>query len=274
MSRRAGTVILSRSSRGLVHATKRLSWKKGRGTVDWRDEGIVLSAKPYGETGAILELFTREQGRHLGLVHGGAGRRMRSVLQPGNKLAAHWRARLTEHLGTYQVELVKPLAGLLMDDPLALLALSAASAVCGIVPEREAHPALYDGYEVLLDTMRDGDVWPAVFVRWELGLLTELGFGLDLTQCAATGSRDDLVYVSPRSGSAVSRAAGEAYKERLFRLPGFLVGRQAGEASLADVAEGLRLTGHFLERHLFAAHDRHLPDARTRLLEKMVARAE
>jgi len=241
--------------------------------MDWRDEGFVLSARAHGETSAILELFTREQGRTLGLVHGGAGRRMRSVLQPGNKLSAHWRARLSEHLGTYQVELVRPLAGLLMDDPLALLALSAASAVCGIVPEREAHPSLYDGYEVLLETLQDEHVWPAIFVRFELGLLQELGFGLDLTRCAATGTRDDLAYVSPKSGSAVSRAAGEPYKERLFRLPGFLIGTQAGEASPGDVAEGLRLTGHFLERHLFAAHERHLPDARIRLMEKIAARA-
>ncbi|WP_421865900.1 DNA repair protein RecO [Parvibaculum sp.] len=241
--------------------------------MDWRDEGIVLSARAHGETGAILELFTREQGRHLGLVHGGAGRRMRSVLQPGNKLAAHWRARLSEHLGTYQVELVRPLAGLLMDDPLALLGLSAASAVCGIVPEREGHPALFDGYEVLLETMQDEDVWPAIFVRWELGLLQELGFGLDLTQCAATGVREDLIYVSPKSGGAVSQAAGEPYKDRLFRLPPFLIGARAGTATNEDVAEGLRLTGHFLERHLFAAHERHLPDARIRLMEKMAARA-
>lgn len=242
--------------------------------MDWRDEGIVLSARGYGETGAILELFTREQGRHLGLVHGGAGPRMRSVLQPGNKLKAHWRARLSDQLGTYQVELVRPLAGLLMDDPLALLALSAASAVCGVVPEREAHPALYDGYEVLLETLQDGAVWPAIFVRFELGLLQELGFGLDLTRCAATGVRDDLIYVSPKSGSAVSRVAGEPYKDRLLRLPGFLVGSQAGEASPGDVAEGFRLTGHFLERHLFAAHGRHLPDARLRLMEKIAAMAK
>ena len=241
--------------------------------MDWRDEGIVLSARAYGETGAILELFTRGQGRHLGLVHGGAGHRMRSVLQPGNKLNAHWRARLSDHLGTYQVELVRPLAGLLMDDPLSLLALSAVSAVCGIVPEREAHPALYDGYEVLLETLQDGDVWPAIFVRFELGLLQELGFGLDLTRCAATGVHDDLIYVSPKSGGAVSRGAGEPYKDRLFRLPGFLVGSQAGEATAADVAEGFRLTGHFLERHLFAPHQRHLPDARLRLMEKIAARA-
>ncbi|MFN3934270.1 DNA repair protein RecO [Parvibaculum sp.] len=242
--------------------------------MDWRDEGIVLSARPYGETGAILELFTRDQGRHLGLVHGGAGPRMRSVLQPGNKLKAHWRARLSDQLGTYQVELVRPLAGLLMDDPLALLALSAASAICGVVPEREAHPALFDGYEVLLETLQDGAVWPAIFVRFELGLLQELGFGLDLTRCAATGVRDDLIYVSPKSGGAVSRVAGEPYKDKLFRLPGFLVGSQAGEASPGDVAEGFRLTGHFLERHLFAAHGRHLPDARLRLMEKIAAMAK
>ncbi|PKQ09315.1 MAG: DNA repair protein RecO [Alphaproteobacteria bacterium HGW-Alphaproteobacteria-12] len=176
--------------------------------MDWRDEGFVLSARAHGETSAILELFTREQGRYLGLVHGGAGRRMRSVLQPGNKLVAHWRARLSEHLGTFHVELVKPLAGLLMDNPLALLALSAASATTSIVPEREAHPALYDGYEVLLETMLDENVWPAVFVRWELGLLSELGFGLDLTRCAATGaprspiSRRCSIFREPRCARA------------------------------------------------------------------------
>ncbi|MEX1153659.1 DNA repair protein RecO [Parvibaculum sp.] len=242
--------------------------------MEWRDEGFVLSARAHGENGAIVELFTRAQGRHLGLVRGGASRRMKGVLQPGNKLAAHWRARLSEHLGTYQVELVKPLAGLLMDDALALLALSAASSIAEAIPERQAHPSLYDAYDVLLGTMEDGRVWPAVFVRFELGMLQELGFGLDLTQCAATGGRDDLIYVSPKSGGAVSREAGEAYKERLFRLPGFLLASQAGEASAAEVAEGLRMTGHFLERHLYAPQGRHLPDARIRLMEKIAARAE
>ncbi|MBX3491995.1 MAG: DNA repair protein RecO [Parvibaculum sp.] len=237
--------------------------------MEWRDEGFVLSARAHGENGAIVELFTREQGRHLGLVRGGASQRMKGVLQPGNKLAAHWRARLAEHLGTYQVELVKPLAGLLMDDATALTALSAASAIAEAIPEREAHPALYDAYDVLLSTLEDGHVWPAVFVRFELGLLQELGFGLDLTQCAATGGRDDLIYVSPKSGAAVSREAGEPYKDRLFRLPGFLLASQAGEASAAEVAEGLRMTGHFLERHLYAPQGRHLPDARIRLMERL-----
>lgn len=241
--------------------------------MDWRDEGIVLSTRSYGESGAIVELFTREHGRHLGLVRGGAGRRHKGSLQPGNSLAAHWRGRLNEHLGTYTAEMLKPRAGALMEDAFALTGLSAACAVAGIVPEREAHPALYAGFEILLDTMEDPDIWPAIFVRWELGLLQELGFGLDLSQCAATGSRDDLVYVSPRSGGAVSRAAGEAYAERLFRLPQFLIGMQAGSASPADVAEGMRITGHFLERHLYAPQDRHLPDARIRLMERFAARA-
>jgi DNA repair protein RecO (recombination protein O) len=241
--------------------------------VEWRDEGIVLSARPYGETGAIVELFTREHGRHLGLVRGGAGRRAKGVLQPGNSLAAHWRARLPEHLGTYTAEMLKPRAGLLMEEPFSLLGLSAACAVAGVVPEREAHPALYEAFIVLLDTMDDADIWPAVLVRWELGLLQELGFGLDLAQCAATGSRDDLAYVSPRSGGGVSREAGEPWRDRLFRLPAFLVGAQAGEPTPEDVAEGLRITGHFLDRHLFTPHDRHLPDARIRLMERFAERA-
>lgn len=241
--------------------------------MEWRDEGIILSARSYGESGAILELFTREHGRHLGLVRGGAGRRHKSSLQAGNSLAAHWRARLSEHLGTYTAELMKPRAGLLMEDAFSLMGLSAACAVAGIIPEREAHPALYEGFELLLDTMDDPDIWPAVFVRWELGLLQELGFGLDLGQCAATGSRDDLVYISPRSGGAVSREAGDPYKERLFRLPQFLIGAQAGAATPDDVAEGFRITGHFLDRHLFTQHGRHLPDARIRLAERVFTRS-
>jgi DNA repair protein RecO (recombination protein O) len=241
--------------------------------MDWRDEGIVLSARAYGESGAIVELFTREHGRHLGLVRGGAGRRHKGALQPGNGLVAHWRARLSEHLGTYTAEMVKPRAGVLMDDAFALTGLSAACAIAGVIPEREAHPALYEAFEVLLDTMEDADIWPAIFVRWELGLLQELGFGLDLGQCVATGTRDDLAYVSPRSGGAVSRGAGDPYRNRLFRLPPFLVGTQAGAASPLDVADGLKITGHFIERHLYAPQDRHLPDARIRLMERFAVRA-
>jgi len=241
--------------------------------MDWHDEGIVLSSRPHGENGAIVELLTREHGRHLGLVRGGAGRRQKSVLQAGNTVAAHWRARLNEHLGAYTVELVKPRAGLLMDDAFALTGLSAACAVAGILPEREAHPALFEGFSFLLDTMEDADIWPAIFVRWELGLLQDLGFGLELGQCAATGVRDDLAYVSPRSGGAVSREAGAPYADRLFRLPPFLVSSQAGVDHADDIAEGLRITGHFLERHFYAPLGKHLPDARIRLMQRFAARA-
>lgn len=241
--------------------------------MDWHDEGIVLSSRPHGENGAIVELLTREHGRHLGLVRGGAGRRQKSVLQAGNTVAAHWRARLNEHLGAYTAELVKPRAGLLMDDAFALTGLSAACAVASILPEREAHPALFEGFSFLLDTMEDADIWPAIFVRWELGLLQDLGFGLELGQCAATGVRDDLAYVSPRSGGAVSREAGAPYADRLFRLPPFLVSSQAGVDHADDIAEGLRITGHFLERHFYAPLGRHLPDARIRLMQRFAARA-
>ena len=241
--------------------------------MDWHDEGIVLSSRPHGESGAIVELLTREHGRHLGLVRGGAGRRQKSVLQAGNTVAAHWRARLNEHLGAYTVELVKPRAGLLMDDAFALTGLSAACAVAGILPEREAHPALFEGFSFLLDMMEDADIWPAIFVRWELGLLQDLGFGLELGQCAATGARDDLAYVSPRSGGAVSREAGAPYADRLFRLPPFLVSSQAGIDHADDIAEGLRITGHFLERHFYAPLGKHLPDARIRLMQRFAARA-
>ena len=241
--------------------------------MDWHDEGIVLSSRPHGESGAIVELLTREHGRHLGLVRGGAGRRQKSVLQAGNTVAAHWRARLNEHLGAYTVELIKPRAGLLMNDAFALTGLSAACAVASVLPEREAHPALFEGFSFLLDTMEDADIWPAIFVRWELGLLQDLGFGLELGQCAATGVRDDLAYVSPRSGGAVSREAGAPYADRLFRLPPFLVSSQAGVDHADDIAEGLRITGHFLERHFYAPLGRHLPDARIRLMQRFAARA-
>jgi len=241
--------------------------------MDWSDEGIVLSARRHGESSAILELFTPHHGRHMGLVRGGASRRLRGTLQPGNSLKATWRARLSEHLGSYAVELKTSRAGALMEEPFALAGLSAACAVAGIVPEREGHVALYEGFSLLLDCLADEDVWPAIFVRWELGLLQEMGFGLDLTSCAVTGGREDLIYVSPRSGRAVSRAAGEDYKDRLFHLPGFLIGSQAGEATPAEVLAGFRLTGHFLERHLFGPSLGHLPDARARLSVRLEARA-
>jgi len=235
--------------------------------VEWRDQGIVLSVRPHGETSAILEVLTAEHGRHMGLVRGGASRRMKPVLQPGNSLTLTWRARLQEHLGTFTADLVKSRAGMLMEEPMALSGLLSVCAVAGALPEREAHTPLYEALEILLESMDDADIWPAVLVRWELGLLQELGYGLDLSRCAATGEREDLVFVSPKSGRAVSRGAGLPYKGKLLALPGFLMGAQAGGASMQDVADGLKLTAHFMDRYLFAPQERTLPDARRRLVE-------
>lgn len=241
--------------------------------MEWSGHGIVLSARPHAESGAVVEVFTQDHGRHAGLVRGGASPRRKGMLQPGNSVALVWRARLAEHLGTFTIEPLKARAGILMQEPLSLAGLAAACAMVSILPEREAHPGLFAGFELLLDRMEEPGIWPALFVRWELGLLQEMGFGPDLSHCAVTGGREDLAYVSPRTGRAVSRAAGEPYKDRLFRLPSFFLGSQAGSVTPDDVSEGLRITGHFLERHLFTAGRAKLPDARIRLAERLAVKA-
>jgi len=237
--------------------------------MDWSDEAIVLAARPHGEGSAIVQLLTRARGRHAGLVRGGASKRGRASVEPGNMVEATWRARLTEHLGSLTLEVVRPTAADLLDDPRRLAALAGACAVAeAALPEREPHPAAFEGTAALLAALAaddPGDVWPAAYVRWEVGLLGELGFGLDLTRCAATGANDQLAYVSPRTGRAVSLSAGEPYKDRLLPLPPFLIG--AGAADPAAVAAGLRLTGHFLVHHVFAALHRPAPPARERLAQ-------
>ncbi|HEX4860497.1 MAG TPA: DNA repair protein RecO [Rhizomicrobium sp.] len=237
--------------------------------MDWSDDAIVLSVRALGETGAILEALTRAHGRHLGLVRGGASRRMKPVLQPGNTLHLHWRARLSEHLGSFQPELARARAGNLMDGRESLAGLNAFTAVTNAaMPEREVHENVFAAGEILLDAMlEDGlDHWGPLYVRWEAGLLDALGFGLDLSHCAATGVTEDLAYVSPRSGRAVSRAGAGTYKERLFPLPKFLLGSQNAVAR-ADVAAGLRLTGYFLLERVLQPHGREMPAARIRLDE-------
>jgi DNA repair protein RecO (recombination protein O) len=248
--------------------------------MEWTDQGIVLSARRHGETSAIAEVLTREHGRHKGLVQGGRGRRMAGVLEAGNEVAATWRARLSEHLGSFTVELSNARAARLMDDPLRLAALSSLTATASVsLPEREPHAALYDGFRAVLDSVdmapHASVAWAAGLVRWELGLLQELGFGLDLSACASTGLADDLIYVSPKSGRAVNRDAGEPYKERLLPLPPFLrVGETAPrpgsqtELALQDIEDGLRLTGYFLDRLVFHAMDRPAPPARERFFKK------
>ena len=240
--------------------------------MDWTDDGIVVAARRHGEASVVARLLTRAHGLHAGLVRGGAGSKARGVYQPGNVVAARWRARLAEHLGTFTCEPVRSHGAALLDDPLGLAGLSAACALLAVaLPERHPYPALYDGTLSLIEAIGRDAAWPARYVRWELDLLRELGFGLDLTKCAATGATDDLAYVSPKSGRAVSRAAGADWRHRLLPLPGFLIG--AGDADKAQIADGLALCASFLDRCLFAPHERKLPPARERFVERFTRTA-
>ena len=241
--------------------------------MQWSDEGVILSAKAHGETAAVAEIFTRAHGRHLGLVHGGRSRRLRPILQTGNHVDAVWKARLAEHLGNVSVELRKGYAAQAMDDPLALAGLSSLCALAHLLPERDPHPNLFEVTLFVLGFLDEPDVWPALMVRWELALLDELGFGLDLASCAATGARADLVYVSPKSGRAVSADAGAPYKDRMLSLPAFLDKGRPGPATAADIAAGLELTGHFLETRVLIPREGTMPQARRRLAELIARRA-
>ena len=235
--------------------------------MEWTEDGIVLSSRKHGESAAIVSLLTRDHGRHAGLVRGGTGQRARGIYQPGNRVRATWRARLAEHLGTYRCEPVAIAAAMLFDDAGRLGALSAACAVAeSAMPERAPYPAIYDGTLALIDAL-DNEGWAQLYVHWELALLAELGYGLDLAACAVTGETAELAYVSPKSGRAVSREAGAPYANRLLCLPAFLTG-QSGLADTRAVADGLALTGHFLEHHIFALQNRRLPPARLRLSDR------
>ncbi|HVU19706.1 MAG TPA: DNA repair protein RecO [Rhizomicrobium sp.] len=239
--------------------------------MEWSDDAIILSVRPHGETSAIVEAFTHTHGRHMGLVRGGGSRRSKPTLQPGNSVHLLWRARLSEHLGNYSIEPMRARAGEMLESRDRLLGLNAFTAIASAaLPEREPHDTVYEAAEILLDAILTQDFthWASLFVRWEAGLLEALGFGLDLSQCAATGSLDDLAYVSPKSGRAVSAQAGEPYRDRMFRLPGFLLGSQNAEPSMADIAEGLRLTEYFLLDRVLQPHGREVPPARLRLNER------
>ena len=233
--------------------------------MQWSDEGIVLSVRAHGETAAIAELFTRAHGRHLGLVHGGRSRRLRPVLQMGNHVDAEWKGRLQEHLGHLRLELRRGYAAAAMDDARTLAALSSLCALTRLLPEHDPHPNLYEITLFVLGYLDDPAVWPALYVRWELALLEELGFGIDVSSCAATGATEDLIYVSPKSGRAVSATAGEPYKDKLLRLPAFLVKGRTAPAGPEDVTAGLELTGHFLTARVLAPREAPMPEARVRL---------
>jgi DNA repair protein RecO (recombination protein O) len=233
--------------------------------MQWTDEGIVLGIRRHGEASGILDLMTREHGRHLGLVRGAFGTRLKPVLQPGNTVSATWRARLDEHLGNYMVEGVKLRAANFFASSYAVYGVSHLAALMRLLPERDPHESLYATLDTLLDRL-DDPVWAApMLVRFELQLLAELGFGLDLAQCAATGTVDELDYVSPRSGRAVSRSAGAPYADRMLRLPGFLRDDTALPVG-DDLADGFALTGYFLSRHVLEPRGLALADERAHFI--------
>jgi DNA repair protein RecO (recombination protein O) len=236
--------------------------------MEWHDAGFVLAARRHGESAVIVELLTREHGRHAGLVRGGQSPKLRAVLQPGNEVAAVWRGRLAEHLGSIACELARAHAACILDDPDRLAGLAAAAAlVAAALPEREPHPDIFASFRRLVEALDSATDWPARYVGWERDLLAALGFGLDLGRCAVTGVTTDLAYVSPRSGRAVSRGVGLAYHDKLLGLPDFLWCDEP--AGRDQIALGMTLTGHFLVHHVFRPQGRTMPAARLRLAERM-----
>jgi DNA repair protein RecO (recombination protein O) len=231
--------------------------------MQWVDEAIVLGVKRHGEASAVLEVMTREHGRHLGLVRGAASTRLRPVLQPGNRVSVTWRARLDEHLGNYAVEGLDLAAARFLDAAHALYGLMHIAALCRLLPERDPHPQIHAALDHVLGALVDARLAGPRMARFELQLLSELGFGLDLESCAATGTTAELVYVSPKSGRAVSRAAGLPWRDKLLRLPAFL-GEGEGEQapSAADLADGFAMTGFFLHRYVLEPRGVAMPDAR------------
>ena len=237
--------------------------------MEFEDDAFVLAARAHGETGAIVELLTANHGRYAAHVAGGASRKMKPFLQAGARVLIRYRARVAEQLGSAALEPVGEGPSALFDDALALAGIAAAASVAaGALPEREPHPGAFLAFEALSAALAIPDIWPAVFVRFEAGLLQDLGFGLDLSKCAATGAVDNLIYVSPRTGRAVSREAGEPYKDRMLRLPRFMLGAQAGLGP-GDVGAGLTLTAHFLEAFVFNPMNRPLPPARLWLIDRL-----
>jgi len=236
--------------------------------MQWTDEGIVLGVKRHGEANAILELMTREHGRHLGLVRGGAGSRLRPVLQPGNVVGVVWRARLDEHLGTYAVEGLQLRAAALLGAH-AVYGVTYVAALVRLLPERDPHLTVHAALDAILGELANAPAMAIRVVRFELQLLAELGFGLDLDQCAATGSNRDLVYVSPKSGRAVSRGAGEPWRDKLMRLPRFLADDESFPDAAA-LADGFALTGFFLNRYVAEPRGTTLPPERERFIASVL----
>ena len=233
--------------------------------MEWRDDGLVIGCKRLGEGSAVLEAMTRRHGRHLGLVRGARSAKLAPALQAGNSLGLVWRARLDEHLGAYAVEPLTLRAGRFLPSATALAGLGLIGALLRLLPERDPHESLFEALLAVIETLDDEAAAPAALARFEARMLGECGFALDLEECAATGVREGLIYVSPKTGRAVSAAAGAPYAERLLALPAFLRAG-GGPATGADIADAFRLTGHFLARELFAPRGLRLPEARAAIV--------
>lgn len=233
----------------------------------WTDIGYVLSVRPHGDGGAVVALLTEHNGRHAGYLHGAQSSKKRAILEPGTKVGVDWKARVSDNLGTVTLEQEAGLPPGILDDPLRLSALLSACSLCdAALPEREGHPGLYHGFQTLIDVM-GSEVWGAAYVYWEIALLKELGFGLELTKCAGGGDANTLAYVSPKSGRAVSYAASEPYRDKLLELPAFLK-PNGGPADDDEIFKGLKMTGHFLEHWVFTHHTKGVPDARLRFEQR------
>ena len=231
---------------------------------EWSDQAIVLSARAHGEGGAVLSVLTENHGRHAGYVHGARGSRLRGFTEPGTLMTITWKARTADQLGTISFEDGVNQAAMLLNDPLRLSALLSAAALCDrALPEREVHAGLFHGLSALVQTL-ESDIWSAAYVLWEVALIKELGFGMDLTRCVAGGDNSDLTYVSPKSGCAVSTEKAEPYKDKLLALPGFMIGKGFSAEPDREIMNGLRLTGHFLTHWVFAHNTQGVPDARLR----------
>jgi DNA repair protein RecO (recombination protein O) len=238
--------------------------------MEWSDEGVILGTKPFGETGALAEIFTSQHGRAAALVHGGASKRFKPILQPGNSVSVTWKARTGEQLGFFApLELSNAHAARILHDPLALAGLASAIALTRrATAERQAYPGLHEALCVLLEGLTQTEIWPAIYARYELGLLAEIGYGLDLSACAMTGAREGLAWVSPRTGRAATFEAGAPFADKLLRLAPFLTDPDAA-IEPGDIADSLALTGHFLEARLFDPQGLGMPEARQRLIHAL-----
>lgn len=243
--------------------------------MEWRDDGVIIGLRRHGESSVILEAMTRAHGRHLGLVRGGRGRRLQPILQPGNSVELTWRARLDEHLGNYTAEVTEARSATLLASAAALHALNTVAEHLRLLPERDPHEGLFEALCVILDHIAEARTASALIARFEVALLADLGFGLDLAECAATGETGDLVWVSPKSGRAVSREAGRPYADRLLPLPSFMAARSGTvSADAGALTEAFRLTGYFLDRHVLQPRGLPMPDSRAALLALAVKEAD